>query len=330
MEKKTLIEDKKMNLGSVTSKLKQYKDMAISEVKETRLLVKIIMSAAKEYLKNKDFELSKEEKDFIQDQSKDIIKLLPLIVFQIIPGSTLATPFIIKLGEKLGIKLTSKIPEKYKEKEPEKEAGEIDELVDADGTFLGSNIPMLQQNMHPHKTLDQTIKMTRASQFPFIRVYYGESEEKDGQLIDETAMDDAFAWEETEYDRTYNECIGTMEDMGIDEFLERDERCKTFGFDKKLDKELKQEKKRGRCKKCFTKRRLSELETQKMESLLDEILLSKKKKNTELIKKEKEETTKDESPIEKILIRNIDSIKKIADKEDIDIDKLIKRLKIGE
>lgn len=330
MKKKISMEDKKINLGSVTSKLKKYKDIAMSEVKETRLLVKIIMSAAKEYLKNKDFELSKEEKEFIQDQSKDIIKLLPLIVFQIIPGSTLATPFIIKLGEKLGIKLTSKIPEKYKEKESEKEAGEIDELVDGDGTFLGSNIPMLQQNMHPHKTLDQTVRMTRVSQFPFIRVYYGESEEKDGQLLDEVAMDDAFAYEETEDDKTYGECMGTMKDMGIDEFLERDERCKTFGFDKKLDKELKIEKKRGRCKKCFTKRRLSELENQKMESLLDEILISKKKKNSELVKKEKEETTKDESPVEKILIRNIDSIKKIADKEDIDIDKLIKRLKIGE
>ena len=37
-----------------------------------------------------------------------------------------------------------------------------------------------------------------------------------------------------------------------------------------------------------------------------------------------------ESVIEKLLIRNIESIKRLADKEDVDINKLIKHLKIGE
>jgi hypothetical protein len=168
--------------------------------------------------------------------------------------------------------------------------------------------------------------MTRTTQYPFIRVYYGESEEdQSDKLLDEINYSDAFAYEETENDRTYEECMGTMEDMGIDEFLEQDERCKTFGFDKQLDKELKQEKKQGQCKNCFTKRRLSELEEQKMESLLDEIILAKKNKSDDVISKKS-----DSSVIGKIIKKNLDSIRKIAEKENIDLDKLIRYLKKGE
>ena len=179
--------------------------------------------------------------------------------------------------------------------------------------------------MHPHKTLDQTTRMTRTSQWPFIRVYYGESEEKEGQLLDEIDMEDAFAYEETEDDKTYDECMGTMEEMGIEYFLEKDERCKTFGFDKKLDRELKQEKKQGKCKNCFTKRRLSELEEQKMESLIDEIILSKKNKEDDVISNKTETNV-----LGKIIKRNLDSIRKIAEKENISLDKLVRYLKKGE
>jgi hypothetical protein len=324
MEKKNKISLKKNNVSDIMSDLKKYKDTAVKEFKETRLLVRIIMSTAKDYLKDKDFELSDEDKKFIKDQSGDILKILPLIVFQIFPGSTIATPFIIKLGEKLGIKLNSKIPKKYEDEESEKTDGELDELVDSDGSFLGSEIPILQQNMHPHKTTDQTVKMTRTSQFPFVRVYYGESEEEK-DVLDEENMSDAFAYEDTENDKTYSECMGTMEEMGVEEFLERDERCKAFGFDQKLDKQLKQEKENGECKNCFTKRRLSELEKQKMNNLLDEILLTKKKKDTDVIKKETEGNV-----IGKIIKKNLDSIRAIAEKEGISIDKLVKYLKNGE
>jgi hypothetical protein len=317
--------EKKSSSNSMVKKMKSYKETAVKEFRESRLLVKIIMSAAKQFLKDKDFELSADEKQFIKDQSTDILKLIPLIAIQIFPGSTIATPFIVSLGEKLGIKLNSKIPEKYRDKESDQQGGEIDELVDTDGSFLGSNIPILQQNMHPHKTTDQTARMTKTSQFPFIRVRYGESEEKDGQLIDENDMNGAFAYKETENDKTYEDCMGTMEEMGVEEFLEKDERCKTFGFDKTLDKQLKQEKKQGQCKNCFTKRRLSELEEQKMESLIDEIILSKKNKDTDVVSNKSETNV-----IGKLIKRNLDSIRKIAEKENMDLDKLVSYLKKGE
>ena len=322
-----LSEGKKMTTGEITGRLKKYKDGITKEFKETKLLIKIILSSAKNYIKDKNFELSKEEKDFIKDQSGDIAKLIPLIVLQLLPGSTLATPFIIELGKKLGIKMNSKIPEKYKEKEIDGE-GELAEFVDADGTLLGSNIPMLDQQMHPRKTLDQTIKMARANQWPYYKRYWGESIENNiKNLLDEVDQSETFGWDETENASTYDEADEIFKDeLGVEDDMEREERVKRLGFDRNLDKQLKNEKKRGMCRNCFTKRRLSELEKEKMTDLIDEILVKKKKKSNDVVPKDESE----DSPVSKILIKNIESIKKIADKEGISINKLIKHLKEGE
>jgi hypothetical protein len=322
-----LSEGKKMSTGEITGRLKKYKDGITKEFKETKLLIKIILSSAKNYIKDKNFELSKEEKDFIKDQSGDIAKLIPLIVLQLLPGSTLATPFIIEFGKKLGIKMNSKIPEKYKEKEIDGD-GELAEFVDADGTLLGSNIPMLDQQMHPRKTLDQTIKMARANQWPYYKRYWGESIENNiKNLLDEVDQSESFGFEETEDVSTYDEADEIFKDeLGVEDDMEREERVKRLGFDRNLDKQLKNEKKKGMCRNCFTKRRLSELEKQKMTDLIDEILVKKKKKTNDVVPKDESE----DSPVSKILIRNIESIKKIADKEGISINKLIKHLKEGE
>ena len=314
------------SIDFIIKKLKSYKETAVDEVKETRLLTKIIMKAAKSYMKEKDFKLDDEDKKFLKDQSGDILKLIPLIVLQIFPGSSLATPFIVELGNKLGIKLTSKVPEKYKEKETKKEGGEIDELVDADGSPIGSNIPILQATQHPRNTMDVTVIATRQTNNPIVRgyrVYYGESEE-DKPVLDEEDMSKAFGDEETKNDRTYQECIKSIAKLGIEDSENRKNRCKVFGFEKKYDRQLKQEKKRGRCKNCFTKRRLAELENEKMESLLDEILLSKKKGEVGIVSKNEDDL---KSPIAKLLIRNIESIKRIAEKEGISISSLMNKLK---
>jgi uncharacterized protein YpiB (UPF0302 family) len=99
-----------------------------------------------------------------------------------------------------------------------------------------------------------------------------------------------------------------------------------MGFDPKFDKSLKQQKKHGECKNCFTKRRLSEIEKQKMIKMIDEILLKKKNKSNDMVKK----TNTEDTPVNKILTRNLQSIKRIADKEGININQLIKILKTGE
>jgi len=325
-----LDETKNKTTDKVTSDIKRYKNIAVSEVKQTRLLVRILMSSAKEYLKNKDFRIDKEDKEFIKDQSSDLLKLIPLIAFQIIPGSTIATPFIVKLGEKLGMKLNTKIPEKYKNKGEETTDGEMTELVDSDGTFGGSAIPILQLGLHPRKTQDQTVIATRQTNNPFVRgyrVFYGESlEGEDEKLLDEINMSDAFGYEETEDLETYDDADEVLQQMGIEDPFERNDRLETMGFDPKLDDQLKREKKRGICKNCFTKRRLSEVEKEKMIKMIDEILLKKKKNSEDVINKDGD----DETPVTKILKRNLQSIKRIAEKEGININQLIKILKVGE
>jgi hypothetical protein len=210
----------------------------------------------------------------------------------------------------------------------QKPDGELGELVNPDGSLMGSSIPILNQRNLAKKTTDQTVRMTKANQFPFIRVYYGEGEEVDGKLLDEVDQSESFGFEETEDAPTYDVANKIFKKMGVEDPFERNERLERLGFDRKLDKELKNEKKRGECKNCFTKRRLSELEKQKMEKMIDEILLSKKSKDKDVVKKTKE--INDDGVMSKLLIRNIEAIKKLADRENINIDKLVKHLKQGE
>ena len=317
-------------MSKISEGLKKYKNAATSEAKETRLLVKILMSAAKEYKKDRKFKLDTEEVQFIKDQSQDILKLIPLIVLQILPGSMIATPFIIELSKKLGIKLNSKIPKKHQE---EKNDGEISELVNADGSMVGKSTPILQLDMHPRKTMDQTVVATRQTNNPMVRgyrVYYGESEEKDDEkILDEVDYSDAFGYEETEDLSTYDDADEVLADLGIEDPFERNERLGVLGFDPQLDKQLKREKKRGQCKNCFTKRRLSELENQKMVKMIDEILLDKKHNSKDVLVKSKDDD-EEKSPISKILMRNIESIKKIAEREGLSLNKLIKHFKESE
>ena len=234
---------------------------------------------------------------------------------------------ILKSGKKLSKDQVHKLLDsKSNKKETD---GEIEELVDPDGSIISSSIPILNQRNLAKKTMDQTVRMTKSNQFPFIRIYYGESEEGKGNTISEVDQSESFGFEETEDAPTYDVANKILKKMSVDDPIERDERLKRFGFDKNLDDQLEREKKRGKCKNCFTKRRLAELEREKMDKMLDEILLSKKSKDKEVVKKSKEED-KNDTPIYKILMRNIEAVKRLADKEGIDIDELVKHLKQGE
>ena len=237
---------------------------------------------------------------------------------------------ILNSGKKLSKEYVHKLLDS-KSKSTEKPEGEIDELVNPDGSFISSNTPILNQRNLAKKTMDQTVRMTRSNQFPFFRTYWIESKENNSnKLLDETDQSESFGFEETEDASTYDEANEIFKDeLGVKDECEREERVRRLGFDKNLDKQLKQEKKRGICKNCFTKRRLSELEKQKMETLIDEILLSKKNISKDVVKKTKENNELNQS-MEKILIRNIEAIKKLANKEGVDINKLVKHLKTGE
>jgi len=218
-------------------------------------------------------------------------------------------------------KFTEKqINSKFKELDGD---GEIEELVDADGTMLGSAIPIKSQVLTPKKTMDQTIAMSRATNDPVTRgyrVYYGESEEEQDNIVAEVNYDEVFGWEETK-DMVYNDTVDTLEDMGVDN---ADERAREQGKDPKLEKK--------KMKGSFIRQRLvekepiDEVQKQRMIKMVEDILTKKSKKDGDVVKSSSEAN----KTIGSFLKRNLKSIKKLAEKEGISVDQLIKALKYDE
>jgi hypothetical protein len=189
---------------------------------------------------------------------------------------------------------------------------EIDELVDEDGNMLGSRIPNLSQILTPHKTMDQTIAMSRATNDPLTRgyrVYYGESEEGTDKVINEVDYSEAFGYEETK-DMDYNDTVKTLEEMGVENAEERAEEFGKLPKAKKEDGELRQ--------RLSEKDTIEEQQKQMMKKMVEDILTKKSKDSSDVIKN---------TGVSKILKKNLKSIKNIADKEGISINMLIKALK---
>lgn len=304
--------NKIFSVASIKDAFKKMLEDTKKEVNETKLLAKILAKALNSYVKEGELNLDEDDIVFIKSQSKDILKVLPLVVFQIVPGSTIATPFIVAFAEKVGIKLTSKVPEKYNKKE----GGELDEFVDADGSMSSSNIPILDKGQHTLWTQDMRAGLNRMANgnFPFkARIYFGESEEKQ-ESLEEEDFEHAFGKKEIDDEniKTFKGCVQVFKDLEIKDPFERYERCMAFGFDPELDEDGKQ--------------RIVELRKEKMIQMIDELLLNKKSKDKEFKTKDSD----DNSPINKILMRNLESIKKLAEKEGISLDKLIKHLKESE
>jgi len=194
--------------------------------------------------------------------------------------------------------------------------GEIDEIIDSDGTMLGSKIPPLDMTLHPRKTLDQTIGMSRVTNDPVTRgyrVYYGESEEKDGEVVSEINMEDAFGYEETK-DKDYQGTVDTLKKMGVDNAVQR---TKQFGKLKNVKKKNGQLKQR-----IVEKDKLNEVQKEKMVKMVEDIIAKKSKDELDMVGKD--------SNLSKILINNLKSIKKLANKEGISLTQLMKVLKNNE
>jgi hypothetical protein len=202
---------------------------------------------------------------------------------------------------------------------------ELDELVDGDGTMLSSKVPFLNMTLHPKKTMDQTVVATRISNDPVTRgyrVYYGESENKDGKLIDEVNFSDAFGYEET-MDKDLKGTMKKLDDMGIDDPMNKLERAKSFG--KRKDTKVVKNKKGEKVIKnlnLFEKQTLEEIKRQKMIKMVEDILAKKDKDDSDVMKKD--------NAMSRILTKNLESIKRLAEKEGISINKLINILKKGE
>jgi len=204
------------------------------------------------------------------------------------------------------------LTKKLKSIKPKKE---IDELVDSDGTMLSSKIPFLNQTLTPHKTTDQTVAMSRITNDPVTRgyrVYYGESEEGSDEVINEVDYSEAFGYEETK-DMDFKDTVKTLKEMGVENAIERAKQFGKLPKQKREDGELKQ--------RLSEKDSIEEQQRKKMIKMVEDMLTKKSSNNSDVVK---------DKGISKILLKNIQSIKKIADKEGISINMLIKALKSNE
>lgn len=197
---------------------------------------------------------------------------------------------------------------------------DLDELVDSDLSLSDSNIPILSQKQYSPfpKTTDQIIPAARASNDPVrrgYRVYWGESEDEQDNVVSEVDYSDAFGYEETK-DMDYNDTIDTLEDMGVED---PEGRAEEMGKDAKLDKK--------KVKGAFTRQRLSEKDTieeiqrKEMIKMVEDILTKKNKDNSEVVKKDSNKG------VSEFLTKNLKAIKNLAEKEGININQLIKMLK---
>ena len=198
----------------------------------------------------------------------------------------------------------------------DKKKDELDELVDFDGTFLSSKIPIFNPYLSPKGTTDQEVVMNRQTNNPVTkgyRVYWGESIENDEDIINEVDFSDAFGYEETE-DKDYKETVKTLKKMGVENPVER---AKQFG------KIPKVKKVKGKLKQRLSeKEQIEETKKEKMKKMVEDIVLNKKNSDNEVKSNNKSLST--------FLQKNLENIKKLAKKEGIEISDLIKILKKGE
>lgn len=203
---------------------------------------------------------------------------------------------------------------------------EIDELVDEDGTFNSSRIPILNKWLTPKKITSVTVMQSRISNDPVTRgyrVYWGESEEGDDNVLSEINMEDTFGYPETK-DKDFNGTMKTLKKMGVEDPEERLKRTKQLGKirGQKVKKTLKGKK--VLKQRLVEKEKLEEIQKDKMVKMVEDIL-TKKGKDEDILSKDSSE-----SGISKIITKNLENIKKLAEKEGISLNKLISILKKGE
>jgi hypothetical protein len=211
---------------------------------------------------------------------------------------------------------------------------EIDELVDYDGSFLSSKIPILNPKLAPKGTTDQEVVQNRQTNNPVTRgyrVYWGESEDEEGNIVSEMNLSNTFGGPETQDlngPETFEKFFKDFE-LPAEEAAERTRQQGKEPDPKEHKKKLKRVPKSIKKKKNFIDRltlvekaKIEEIQRQKIEKMVEDILLGKKTGEPEL-------TEKNQS-LSKLLTKNLESIKKIAEKEGISISDLIKVLKKSE
>ena len=194
--------------------------------------------------------------------------------------------------------------EKYLQvtKERESPDGEIDELIDKDGTFLSSKIPILDPAVTPRKTMDQTVAMAR-NVYDIFRMGYR-------RHFYENDMSKVFGREEDTDFMSYDETVDFLSDLlGIDDAESKSKKKEIESDAEERAKEM------GKIPGKKKVQRLFEIE----DEVKEDIIVKKIKTDGDINKKEKISS--------KIIKKNLDFVKKQAEKEGITINELIKMLK---
>ena len=199
---------------------------------------------------------------------------------------------------------------------------DLEELVNLDGAFSNSKIPILDPRLHPQKTMDQTVAAARITNDPIsrgYRTYYGESVEdiEDMEDSDMPRIAKPFGWEETEDMDGAETFKYIVKKMGM-EPDDAKERTKQKGQDPTGNKDKKSPYYKD--KNFITRATLSEIQKQKMIKVVEDILMGKKSSDNS-------EVGKKETNTSNILKKNISSLKKQAEKEGISSSELLKMFK---
>lgn len=204
-------------------------------------------------------------------------------------------------------KYLEKVLKTKKKKSTKEMKSEIEELVDGDGSFMNSKIPILDPKMHPRKTMDQTIAMAVQPSDIFRRGYSYRS------YFGEEDMSKAFGYEETK-DLPPKETIKKLKKMGVEDPVGRAEE---MGKVPKLDKK----KKEGADMRIRLqeKEKIEELQKRKAIKVLEDIIVNKKNQdNSEVSSKEKK--------VSSIIKKQINSLMKQAEKQGMSKKDIIKLL----
>ena len=211
---------------------------------------------------------------------------------------------------------------------------EIGELVDYDGTFLSSKIPILNPKLAPKGTTDQEVVQNRQTNNPVTRgyrVYWGESEDEEGNVVSEMNLNNTFGGPETQDlngPETFEKFFKDFE-LPAEEAAERTrqqgkepdprEHAKKM---KKVSKKIKGDKNFIDTLTLVERKKIEDIRKKKIEKMVEDMLLGNKSGDAEVTEKN--------SSLSKLLMKNLESIKKIADKEGISVSELIKALKKSE
>jgi len=174
-------------------------------------------------------------------------------------------------GEKVK-KHLKKITKEKKIKDTKTLKTDLEELVNLDGAMPNSKIPILNPKLHPRKTMDQTVAMSRITNDPIsrgYRTYYGESVDE----VTEEDMSAAFGYEETK-DMDGKDTYKYFKDELEMDSDEAKERTKQQGKDPSGKRDKKSKFKND--PNFISRQILPEIQKQKAIKMLEDMLAKKK------------------------------------------------------